>query len=490
MADALASPLSPRSGPRVVHNQLYASQAEDDSPLRAVSPERERNERAAYTQRGGFVRSEAVTTALRSRDVVGDGALGADILVDDALVNSSRAREENVRCMAEVLAGIERSFAPNDDKRLVCRAFIVQFGRSGGRLREATCRLEREAADALRIANHDRAALRSRLRHFQLQAAGQQKLLDGEVQRSEAERMMQGEQLRGEMERQRREREEEVNRLDSESARLRASLDASRAETAALLSQSQNQQQILSSEISALREQVARLTAELAASRDQHGMDAATLRSELTLMAAEKTSSVSRLRSDLAYMTELASETESRLEASLVMLKVEKEAAIDHMRAEAAAMAERHEAQIAELSAQLKHSQLASESTERELRGIIRSERQAHEDATATLRSRVSRLTSVHKAALDAGTIRGRQILYNESIRNDAKGASGSLTWRGAAEPSDDVAVSISDLHHGPVEELVDAPATPPSPRGGGGRRGGGGSGGGAGGGAGPESPF
>ena len=56
----------------------------------------------------------------------------------DALVDYARATGHVSR--AAVLAGIERSFQPNDDKRLVCRAYAVQLGRTMGRLRDATLR--------------------------------------------------------------------------------------------------------------------------------------------------------------------------------------------------------------------------------------------------------------------------------------------------------------------------------------------------------------
>ena len=133
---------------------------------------------------------------------------------------------------------------------------------------------------------------------------------------------------------------------------------------------------MLGSENEGLRQQVARLTAELEASRDQHGTDAATLRSELTLMAAEKTSSTWH-RSDLAYMTELRRRRSRGRGQPRHAQGGEGGGDRSHAR-EAAAMAERHEAQIASQRA-AQASQLASESTERELRGIIRSERKRTE---------------------------------------------------------------------------------------------------------------
>ena len=71
-------------------------------------------------------------------------------------------------------------------------------------------------------------------------------------------------------------------------ARLSSNLEASRAETAALWTQAQQQQKILTADNERLRSQLMEATAELEASRDAHGADASTLRAELTLLAAEK----------------------------------------------------------------------------------------------------------------------------------------------------------------------------------------------------------
>ena len=54
------------------------------------------------------------------------------------------------------------------------------------------------------------------------------------------------------------------------------------------------------------------------------------------------------------------------------------------------------------------------------------------EEVTA-LRGKIDRLSSVQREAMDAGTLRARQILYWDSIKSDQEDA--SLTWRGAAEP-------------------------------------------------------
>ena len=54
------------------------------------------------------------------------------------------------------------------------------------------------------------------------------------------------------------------------------------------------------------------------------------------------------------------------------------------------------------------------------------------EEATA-LRGKIHRLQSVHKAAMDAGTLRARQLLYWDHVKGDDHDP--SVSWRSADEP-------------------------------------------------------
>jgi hypothetical protein len=56
---------------------------------------------------------------------------------------------------------------------------------AGGRLRDATARLERESADCLRHSATDRTELQSKLYHQKVQAQGHAKLLKSELVRVE-----------------------------------------------------------------------------------------------------------------------------------------------------------------------------------------------------------------------------------------------------------------------------------------------------------------
>ena len=142
--------------------------------------------------RAGAIVSDEVLMRELADASTGRTERGSPLRIDDAIVASTRARDECDRVMSEVFAGIERSFAPNDDKRLVTRAYVNQIGRTANRLREATVRLEREAADLCRIAASEKSDLMARMHHQRNQADGQSRALAGELERSEAERAMHG----------------------------------------------------------------------------------------------------------------------------------------------------------------------------------------------------------------------------------------------------------------------------------------------------------
>ena len=51
------------------------------------------------------------------------------------------------------------------------------------------------------------------------------------------------------------------------------------------------------------------------------------------------------------------------------------------------------------------------DSSEMQLRTLLRKKRSEWEDEAAALRGKIHRLTSVHKAAMDAGTLHARQCV-------------------------------------------------------------------------------
>lgn len=358
---------------------------------------------------------------------------GSPLRLDDAIIATTRARDESERVLAEVIAGIERSFQPHDDKRLVCRAYVAQLARTIGRLRDATARLERESADCLRHSATDRAELQSKLYHQKVQAQGHAKLLKSELERVEAERQAHADQLNLEFERLRRGYEDESARLGSDVSHLQHSLDASRAETASIWQKSQQQQSTLTKEVEALRNANAQLIEELESCRDVSGADAATLRTKLIQLEADKRATAQRLVQDNVFITQLASDTQANLEAQLTRLSAEKEATIAQMRAQLFQLQAQRDGEVGALEAALEHLGREKESSELRLRNMMQRKRVEWEEEAAALRGKVHRLMAVQKAAMDApGHRKAHEILYWNHVKGD--GSDASLTWRAADE--------------------------------------------------------
>lgn len=266
-----AGPITPGSTPRVIANHLAAvandpmTKPSFQSPYpRANRPRSPVTEELAHRARS-FTPDYVLMKELETQNQM---ERGSALRVDDAIIGTTRARDESERVMAEVLTGIERSFTPNDDKRLVCRAYVVQLGRTAGRLRESTARLEREAADALRLAATEKSDLLARLHHMKSQSEGNAQLLATEIERAESERAAHNDHMHGEFERMRRERDTEAGRLGASVSRLNVALESSRGETNALWTQAQQQQRALTMECEALRASNASLTRELELSRE------------------------------------------------------------------------------------------------------------------------------------------------------------------------------------------------------------------------------
>ena len=466
------SPITPRSSSAAVNNHLSQWRLEHfkdppptSSPGRAKSPYSDRaysdrtqrpkpwndahmptTERERYT--GMVVSAQSPTKAgidRRSRAITPELVLltedtehedkvrGHYLRVDDAIVGTTRTRDEAERVLAETFAGIDASFGPTDDKRLVCRAFIVQLGRTMGRLREAALRLEKEATDALNVASAERAELESRLRHMTMQAEGYAKQLQGEVERSELDRASQGQFMHNQFERLRQEAASETGQLSSDITRLTSALETSRAETQALWKQASEQSKVLTRDNESLRRQLGQATAELNASRDAHGHDASTLRAELTLAQVEKEAVTQRLRNDLSYMTQLSAETEQNLENAYAALKVEKESTIDALRHELQAQARHYEDEKLILQAVHKEAIELKERTEMELRSTIRTDHAEHTEEKSRMRTQINRLKAVHKEAMEAGPLKARQILFWDTVKSEGNDPE-LLSWRPADE--------------------------------------------------------
>ena len=140
------------------------------------------------------------------------------------------------------------------------------------------------------------------------------------------------------------------------------------------------------------------------------------------------------------------------------MAKVEKESAVEGLRHEMKQMAVRHDTEANALREALQQMTREKETSEMELRSSMRRQRIDHDDEASRLKTQVKRLTDVHKEAMDAGTLRARQILFWDSVKGGhptvkSDGADSSLTWRAADEGLVETVEDRSAIdHHVPSE--------------------------------------
>jgi hypothetical protein len=391
----------------------------------------------------------ASTTAADCRAGVGEARalLSALKVLDAAIDASGSARDESSRVLDEVLAGVERSFAPNDEKRQVVRAYFVMLGRAGGRLRSSSSWLEEKAAEALKLATDECGRLRARIEQLEarLRELGEPEpepvvpepeqvpVDDGSVERriramkAEIDRL---ERLRRQLEEMIEALRAEIARLIAELERVNGALEASRQESSALLARLAEQERAFVAELEALRTELSSTAEELRVSRKSHEEDVEYMKAQLQLKDVQLKDITSRMRCDLTYMTGLASETQTRLEERLAEERAEREETVGQLCGELERTREAYAVETARLSEALAASEREKQAMQVEMTEQLRVQRQTFEAEAAGLRGKIARHRSVQREALDAGIVRGRKILYWDYVKGD--GSESSLTWRSA----------------------------------------------------------
>ena len=119
----------------------------DGSPMRTASPTfTEHSYSTCYpgSPSGGGIRASQLVTAPQTL-VHYHGSATLRRSLDIALLDSSRAREECVCAVQEVMEELGRHVWPNQSSGLAARALVVRLSRSAARLRAAAERLEKES---------------------------------------------------------------------------------------------------------------------------------------------------------------------------------------------------------------------------------------------------------------------------------------------------------------------------------------------------------
>ena len=367
--------------------------------------------------------------------------------LDEALVGSTRARAEARKGMASTLAGIDVSFNPHGrDARIKARAFLAQAARILARLQSAMERLESEA-QAAQIAHDSDAVswigeMHSLTYKKDAQAEATSRALKGEVSGVELamdrhvdvlRRLLADELYRAEVEHQRdvctqrAQFEIERTKLVEEAMQVRSALSGAKQEAATSLQAARRAHDEVVRDATSLRAQVATLENDLTAERAGREAERHTIK--------ELKDGNSRLRAELAERAEELEHTTLNLRGGLEKVQREKAAAASELEAQLKELERLREEEIGQLQGTVELQRREHQKALTLLRHELQAVHAQREDDARHYHLKIERLKALQQAALAQGTVRGRQLLYHESMRTpegqtDAWRAS-SLTWRG-----------------------------------------------------------
>jgi hypothetical protein len=367
----------------------------------------------------------------------------------DALDNSARERVASQRAQAQALVGLDQAFTPHgQEARLKARGFLAANAKVLVRMQAAANALEIQASAAQAAHTAEEAQWHRRTQQLvaSTKAVGDAtaRALLQEVKRCELEaaatkeallRRMADESHQTEVAHQREARsmrqqfELERDALNDELAAVRAALESARAQAQSERQQARYAQDELSEELHRSHDKGDRLEADLARDRAalqgersislQHAQENATLRADLARLSAELEGTRLDLRGQVERLSREKRAMVLEYEGQLQHAHKLRDDEVASLQASMAKMRDGHTRAHLSLQSQLE---------------AVQTDRQA--DALA-YESKINRLQALQKAALAAGSARGRQMLYTESVRSPELWRASSLTWRGEDwEPS------------------------------------------------------
>lgn len=349
-------------------------------------------------------------------------------LLELARQGTARARIEATRAHAQGLLDLDRAFNSRDAAKPKARALLVQGNRTASRLHDAVERLESETENARATHLADVASLTDRLQAMSSRLSARceatSALLIVELRAAEEEHRRHVNQLEEKAAEVEAERQDERGWARKEVARLQHALDEVRQETTAQWSESQQSLRALTAEGVQLRATITRLKSEASEAAQTHAAEKRGLSHQLTEVQTRHSELMEELKS---VKTELET-TRAQLKGKIDRLKVEQ--AETEKRASDALSSTRSAAESAKQSAadierRLKlEKQATSAQLEEQLLALEEKKRQE----SLELNAKIDRLKALQMAALTAGSARGRQMLYAESLKGRA---TSTISWRG-----------------------------------------------------------
>lgn len=308
------------------------------------------------------------------------------VVLKDAIHNSSRARVECQRALAASLVAADSAFAPHGpEAQHKARGFLSANGHVLHRMQRFAEQLEAKARAAEMAHAADVSQLRERL-HIALSAAAEQSdntisalMADHETHVARAADVQHALQ----------------QRLEAERARLTGENDS------------------MHSELEAAKRAVAALEAKVQETAEQAAAEHAADRAELL----ELRESNEQLREDACQRGAHSERSRLELHGQVERLTREKRALEIEFEEQVAHLQRMREDEVRDLQAQRDRSITEHQRSVQELNRQLEASLDDRSADAAHYEAKIERLQALNVAALKAGSARGRQLLYAESMR-------------------------------------------------------------------------
>ena len=363
--------------------------------------------------------------------------------LEEAVAAATVARADARRASAASTTHLDAAFSPHGQAaKAKARAYVAMAARLIARLAAAVEQLEMVAASAESAHAAEEAEwctrLHARTHALAVQGEANARILRHEVHRAEVDlsaqhvalsARMADERHLAEMEHERHVRalrdQQELERARSidEMQKLRQKFEASAQDGAAKLQAARYAHHEASQQWRLLQQEQARLTHELADERAGREAERRTI--------DELHETNRRLRAELSSTGGSLEYTRLELHGQIDRLAREKEQAAKAYEAELQHVQAMRQGDAAHSHARHEHQRLQHQAALAELHEQLRVSQAERQADAAHFRLKVERLQALQHAALAAGTVRGRQLLYAESMRSPETWRPSSLSWRG-----------------------------------------------------------
>ena len=364
------------------------------------------------------------------------------VRLERAIAGANRARAESRRSSSTAFTGLDAAFRPHgNDVVLKARSHVSSIARAAGRLQAAVEELETEATNAQAAHEADEANWRGDMkmleRKMESMRMAEVRTLKHELQRAELAlqgqhealtRQAQDELHAQEMAHGRHLRqltlqfETDRQNMKNEGDMIRQRLERSHNDAIAQQQAAREAHDQLASEMMNKSLEASKLTNELEETR--------AMREAAEAAVATLTTANAKLRGELIEMGASYEATRADLMGQVERLTREKRNLVSELEAQGSHLQELREIEVSQLRGSLEEVKMRGTLDALHLQEQLAAANAERESDASSYEAKIARLRAIQRAALDAGSARGRQLLYAESLRNTDRIPS-SMSWRG-----------------------------------------------------------